>query len=92
VQSKTNPKFTITNVPSSYSVTANDLGLGEGEGFDVSLESPTGVILPVDIGYKDGLFDIAYTPVESGDHKIVFIRGGQVVIEDTISIDEGNMR
>jgi len=88
VQSKSNAKITLTNTPSKYTVTAHELGLGEGEGFDVSLESPCGNILPVDITYTDGLFDISYTATEVGDHKIVFIRGGNVAIEDIIAVDE----
>jgi filamin len=79
----------VVGVPASYPVSAHEIGLGEGESFDVSLEGPGG-ILPVDITYKgDAIFDVSYTPVDPGNHRIQFFRTGQLVLEDVIDVEEG---
>jgi len=79
----------VAGTQGSYPVSAYDIGLAEGESFDVSLEGPSG-ILPVDISYRgDAVFDVAYTPQVGGKHKIQFIRGNNLVLEDTIDVEEG---
>lgn len=81
-------KISVQHVPATYTISANELRLAEGDNFDVNLEGPSGA-LPVDISYKgDALFEIAYVASDAGDHKITFVKGGHVVYEDLITVDE----